>query len=91
MLKSFVSFKKGRKHPDDKIVFYKNEPMNYYDWMLMGLQFYLNEERIYPRPRFMGGMYLLKAFWEICKAGKMDNAILKKYKIPIPTINGLFN
>ena len=77
-----VTFKQGHKHPDDKIVFYKNTAMTYYDWMLMGLQFFLNEERIYPRPRFQGGYYLLKAFIEICLKGRMCPKTLKKYKIP---------
>ena len=81
---SLVEFKKGRKHPDDKIVLYNGIPMTFYDWILMGLQFYKNENKIYPPPRFLGGKMLIKALWEICKKGHMEPTILKQYKIPLP-------
>ena len=81
---SLVEFKKGRKHPDDKIVLYNGIPMTFYDWILMGLQFYKNENKIYPTTRFLGGKMLNKALWEICKKGHMEPTILQQYKIPLP-------
>lgn len=80
---SHVSFKKGRKHPKDKIVLYNDIPMTFYDWILMGLQFFKNEDNIYPPPA-QGGKYLLKALIEICQLGHMDTTTLNRYKIPIP-------
>ena len=81
---SLVEFRKGRKHPDDKIVLYNGIPMTFYDWIHMGLQFYKNEDKIYPPPRFLGGKMLIKALWEICKKGHMESTILEQYKIPLP-------
>jgi hypothetical protein len=78
-----VTFKKGRKHPKDKIVLYNDIPMTFYDWILMGLQFFKNEDNIYPPPA-QGGRYLLKALIEICLKGHMDTETLNRYKIPIP-------
>jgi len=84
-----IEFRKGRKHPKDKIVLYNGEAMTFYDWILMGLTFFQNEDNIYPPPA-QGGKYLLKALCEICWKGAMDTKILKKYKIPIPDYHGLF-
>jgi len=57
--------------------------MTFYDWILMGLQFFKNEDNIYPPPA-QGGKYLLKALIEICLKGHMDTETLNRYKIPIP-------
>lgn len=79
---SKVTFKQGRKAKTDKIVLYDGIPMTFYDWIHMGLQFFKNENAIYPPPRFKGGMMLLEALYKICKKGHMDPQILKEYKIP---------
>ena len=84
-----IEFRQGRKHPKDKIVLYNGVPMTFYDWIHMGLQFFKNEDNIYPPPA-QGGKYLLKALFEICIKGRMDTSILKKYKIPIPKEHGFY-
>jgi len=78
-----IRFEKGRKHPDDKKVFWNDIPVEMPDIAEIVLQLCKNEDNIYPKTngKLMGGQMLLFFLQEVYNNGAVTDALLKRYRL----------
>jgi len=76
-----IKVKRGNKHPKDRIVFVNNHQMTYKELAKICVIFCMNEDNIYPPPKYQGGD-MLRAFLNECMARRsVDDITIKKYKL----------
>jgi hypothetical protein len=76
-----IEFKKGNKHPNDKIIFINGHQITYKELAKCVIIFCQNEDNIYPKPRFRGGDMLKDFLNECIDVRNVTNDICRKYKI----------
>tara|TARA_R110002051_G_scaffold245832_1_gene305495 strand:+ start:163 stop:414 length:252 start_codon:yes stop_codon:yes gene_type:complete len=70
---------KGKKHPKDEILLYYNKPVSFEDLAVMCRFFMINEDRIYPPPRFKGAEMFKEYIKEVLDTRDMPNK--NKFKL----------
>lgn len=63
----------GKKHPEDKILLYYNNPVSFEDLGNMCRFFMINEDKIYPPPRFKGAEMFKEYIKEVLDTRKLPN------------------
>lgn len=71
----------GKKHFKDRIFFYNESPITFEDWAKLGVAFYLNEDNIYPPPRYKGGEMVRDFINEAFDNKFITKSMKKKYKL----------
>ena len=64
---------KGRKHPEDEILLYYDNPVSFEDVAVMCKFFMINEDKIYPPPRFKGAEMFKEYIKEVLDTRKIPN------------------
>ncbi len=76
-----ITAKKGKKHPDDVIVYVNGHQITFVELAKICVVFCKNEDNIYPPPKYQGGD-MLRAFLNECMARRsVDDITIKKYKL----------
>ncbi len=70
---------KGKKHPKDKILLYYNNPVTFEDLAHMCRFFMINEDKIYPPPKFKGAEMFKEYIREVLHTREIPNK--KKFKL----------
>ena len=75
-----ITVKRGKKHPDDKIVFINGHQITFKELAKICVIFVVNEDNIYPPPA-EGGQYFINFMTECMDKRCVDDEIMKKYKL----------
>lgn len=77
-----LSFSKGRKSPNDVIVFINGKQVKFVEITEAVIQFWKNEEERYPTYKgFDGGRMILNFIEEACHRGIVTDEMLTRYKL----------
>ena len=76
-----ITFKPGRKGPNDKIIYYHDKPITMRELGELYALICKNEDELYPKPRFKGSDMITEYLNDVKKAEGVTTKIKKKYKI----------
>ena len=83
-----IELAKGKKHPQDKIVFVNGHQITFEELAWVLVVFCQNEEVIYPKPKYQGADYFKRFLNECMDNLDVSQEIMDKYKLP-KKIHGL--
>lgn len=76
-----ITFKPGRKGPNDKIIYYHDKPITMRELGELYALICKNEDELYPKPRFKGSDMITEYLNDVKKEGGVSSEIAKKYKL----------
>jgi len=76
-----ITYKPGRKGPNDKIIYYHDNPITMKELGELYALICKNEDELYPKPRFKGSDMISEFLNDVKKAGGVTLEIQKKYKL----------
>ena len=77
-----IHFKKGRKGPNDKIIYYHDKPISMRELGELYAILCKNEDELYPKSKGFKGSDMVDEFLkDVKKAGEVTKEIRKKYKL----------
>ena len=76
-----ITMKKGRKGPNDKIIYYHGKPITMKELGELYALICKNEDELYPKPRFKGSDMVSEFLNDVKKAGGVTPEIKKRYKL----------
>ncbi len=76
-----ITYKPGRKCPNDKIIYYHDKPITMKELGELYALICKNEDELYPKPRFKGSDMISEFLNDVKKAGDVTLEIQKKYKL----------
>ena len=76
-----ITYQPGRKGPNDKIIYYHDNPITMKELGELYALICKNEDELYPKPRFKGSDMISEFLNDVKKAGGVTLEIQKKYKL----------
>jgi hypothetical protein len=76
-----IKAKKGKKHPDDKVIFINGHQITYIELAKICVIFCKNEDNIYPPPKFKGGDMTKEFLVECMERRSVDEDLIIKYEL----------
>ena len=76
-----ITQEKGKKHSDDRVIFFHGHKVTFKEWAKVFLEFCKNEDRIYPMPRYLGRNMLINFLHDCLREGSVSDSVLRKYKL----------
>tara|TARA_R100000789_G_C2969659_1_gene140355 strand:- start:599 stop:829 length:231 start_codon:yes stop_codon:yes gene_type:complete len=75
-----IKLRRGKKHPDDRIVLINGHQITYKELAKICVIFAKNEDNIYPPPA-QGGQYFVNFLTECMNKRCVDDETMEKYKL----------